>query len=110
MNPEIEPNDDGRAAPGMFTGGLTRQAALFGVFGGVQLLVDWATFVALTWMGIHTASANMSGRIVGAVLGFWLNGRYTFRAPAVDLRGHAARAFRFVLSWAITALLSTAAV
>lgn len=88
--------------------GITREAMLFAIFGGVQLVADWLTFVVLTWAGVETASANVAGRIVGAALGFWLNGRFTFRAAAGAQRSR--QLLRFVGGWAITAVLSTAAV
>lgn len=90
--------------------GLSREALLFGVFGGVQLLADWTLFVALTSLGTPTVTANVAGRVLGAVLGYWLNGRYTFRATGAARDRHLGRIARFVTGWGITAVLSTVAV
>lgn len=83
-----------------------RQLASYVAIGGLQLCADWACFVALTWLGIELVPANVCARILGAVLGFWLNGRFTF---AEGRRGHLgpAQASRFVVSWLVMALLST---
>lgn len=83
---------------------LSRQFLLFLLMGGVQVVVDWAMFVALTYAGLPLVAGNLAGRATGAALGYWLNGRYTFasdgrpRLDAVHLR-------RFLAAWlAITAL------
>lgn len=57
---------------------LLRQGSQYLAFGLLQLLVDWAVFVAATALGLDAVPANLLGRISGAMLGFWLNGRYTF--------------------------------
>src|SRR5690606_8590592 len=57
---------------------LLRQGSQYFAIGILQLLVDWALFVAATALGLHAVPANLLGRISGAALGFWLNGRYTF--------------------------------
>lgn len=87
-------------------GRLTREALLFGIFGAVQLVADWLTFVLLTWLGASTAAGNIAGRVLGAALGFWLNGRFTFRNDEGEAR-HRGRLLRFVVGWCITATLST---
>ncbi|MFZ5657627.1 MAG: GtrA family protein [Pseudomonadota bacterium] len=90
--------------------GVGRQVVLFAFFGAVQLAVDWLAFVLLTWAGVHVGVANLSGRVSGALAGYWLNGRFTFGAsarPGVERRMQAAR---FLIGWLTTAGLSTAAV
>lgn len=57
---------------------LLRQGGSFLIIGALQLLVDWALFVALTALGVAAAPANLASRVGGALLGFWLNGRVTF--------------------------------
>jgi len=85
---------------------LTRQLLLFLLVGGVQVLLDWALFVALTHAGLPLATGNLTSRACAAALGFWLNGRYTFaaqgraRLDSVHLR-------RFILAWLVLAALST---
>ena len=87
-----------------------RQLALYGVIGGVQLLADWLCFVALTWIGMDVVPANLSGRVVGAILGFWLNGRHTFISDSGKPTLGRRHAVRFIIGWLLTAALSTAAV
>jgi putative flippase GtrA len=85
---------------------LPRQLLLFLLIGGLQVLVDWAVFVALTYAGLPLVAGNLVGRVSGACLGFWLNGRYTFadngrpRLDGVHLR-------RFVVAWLLITALST---
>lgn len=87
-----------------------RQLLLYGVMGGLQLLADWLCFVALTFINVDVVSANLISRVVGAVLGFWLNGRHTFAdaqsRPSLGRR----QAMRFAMGWLLTAAISTAAV
>lgn len=93
----------------MTKSGLLRQGLGYGAVGLLQLLVDWLCFVGLTALGLAVVPANLAGRIVGALLGFWLNGVVTFRDSAGSRLGwHRLR--RFALSWAVMSLLSTAGV
>src|SRR5690606_2644236 len=57
---------------------LLRQGSHYVLFGLLQLLLDWAVFVATTWLGMPASRGNLAGRVSGALLGFWLNGRFTF--------------------------------
>lgn len=85
---------------------LARQLLFFGLIGAAQVLLDWTVFVALSHAGLAVAPANIVGRVSGACLGFWLNGRYTFAAagrPRLD-REHL---LRFVLAWCAMTALST---
>jgi putative flippase GtrA len=84
---------------------LLRQGSSYFVIGLVQLGVDWAVFVVLTALGMIVEPANVLGRISGAALGFWLNGRFTFAGDdtAVGRR----QFFRFVLMWLTTTAIST---
>lgn len=93
----------------MATRALLRQGAGYGVVGAVQLLLDWALFVMLSALGANTAVANLAGRIGGALLGFWLNGVFTFRDAEGSRLGWA-RLRRFLVSWAAMTVLSTLAV
>ena len=54
---------------------LTRQARHYLLIGGVQWLVDWGVMVGLSHWGMPVEPANVAGRISGALLGYWLNGR-----------------------------------
>ena len=88
---------------------LLRQGGSFLVVGAVQLLVDWALFVALTALGVPAAPANLASRVGGALLGFWLNGRVTF-AQAGSARLGWRRFARFLLVWIPLTVISTLAV
>jgi putative flippase GtrA len=85
---------------------LARQLLVFGLVGAAQVLLDWTVFVGLSYAGLGVAWANLAGRVSGACLGFWLNGRYTFAIggrPRLD-REHLAR---FIVAWLMLTALST---
>lgn len=85
---------------------LLRQGRLFLLAGVAQLLLDWAVFVALTGLGVATAPGNVCGRIAGALLGFWLNGRWTFAEDGRAKLGWR-RLARFVVVWLALTAIST---
>ncbi|HEY0502482.1 MAG TPA: GtrA family protein [Lysobacter sp.] len=87
---------------------LARQSGSYIVVGLLQLLVDWAVFVMLSATGLAVEPANVAGRISGAALGFWLNGRFTFAGEdtAVGRRQLA----RFLAMWLVTTAMSTWAI
>lgn len=80
------------------------------MIGGIQLLVDWLCFVLLTWLGMPVVPSNLSGRVLGATLGFTLNGHYTFAKKGAKPPVGYIQMLRFVIAWTIMAVLSTAAV
>ncbi len=85
---------------------ILRQGSLYIAFGLLQLGVDWAVFVLTTALGLHAVPANLMGRTTGAVLGFWLNGRYTFAGEdGAHLGWHRFR--RFGVLWITMTLAST---
>jgi len=87
---------------------IRRQLVGYAVVGVAQILVDWAIFVALTALGSPVAASNVASRLIAAVLGFWLNGRFTFSGQVAGLgSGHA---FRYAASWLAMTALSTLAV
>ena len=85
---------------------LIRQGSHFILIGLVQLGVDWAVFVGATALGVPTVPANVLGRVCGMLLGFWLNGRYTFAADG-DHRLGWARFARFLALWLLLTVVST---
>ncbi|MBB1635736.1 MULTISPECIES: GtrA family protein [Cupriavidus] len=85
---------------------LIRQGASYGVIGGVQLGVDWLCFFLLTSFGVGAVKANIAGRVLGALLGFWLNGKKTFSAQ-IDSELGFRHFFRYIVLWSGTALAST---
>lgn len=85
---------------------LIRQGFWFVLIGGLQVLADWAAFVALTALGLGVAPANIAARASGAILGFWLNGRITF-AQAGQQRLGGRRFLRYLMAWIVFTVLST---
>ena len=85
---------------------LLRQGGYYLVFGVLQLLLDWLLFVALTALGVPAAPANLASRTSAALLGFWLNGRYTFADGAGSRLGWS-RFVRFWLLWLFMTAVST---
>ncbi|WP_245594012.1 GtrA family protein [Arenimonas metalli] len=88
---------------------MLRQLVGFGLVGGAQLVLDWACFVLLTMAGMPVVPANLVGRVAGASIGFWLNGRYTFAGPGRPPLGRR-QALRFALFWLVMSTASTGAV
>ncbi|WP_454828571.1 GtrA family protein [Pseudoxanthomonas wuyuanensis] len=86
-----------------------RQGASFVLVGLLQLLLDWAVFVALTSLGVSAPAGNVVGRVSGALLGFWLNGRMTFAVQGKPRLGWR-RFVRFLIVWLALTLVSTVAV
>ncbi|WDS34605.1 GtrA family protein [Pseudoxanthomonas sp.] len=86
---------------------LLKQGSSFLIVGGVQLLVDWSIFVALSALGVDAIPANLCGRVAGAMLGFWLNGRYTFASHEDDVRIGWPQFWKFLAVWIPATLLST---
>lgn len=85
---------------------LLRQGGHYLLVGALQLLLDWAVFVGLTWLGATVVAGNLAGRVAGALLGFWLNGRLTF-AQAGQARLGWRRFGRFVSVWLLLTAAST---
>lgn len=85
------------------------QGIRFGLVGGLLILVDWAVFVVLTHGGVDAVLANIAGRVVGAMSGFFLNGILTFSRNGSASLGWR-RLLRFVAAWVGMTILSTAAI
>ena len=84
---------------------LGRQGRDYLIVGLLQWLLDWGVVVSLTHIGLPVAPANVLGRITGALLGFWLNGKLTFAGDRNTIG--AAQFQRFMVMWVTTTLLST---
>lgn len=84
---------------------LTRQSRHYLLIGGVQWLVDWGVMVGLSHLGMPVEPANIAGRVSGALLGYWLNGRITFSTDEHELSRRALQ--RFILMWICTTAVST---
>lgn len=87
---------------------LARQGRHYLAIGLLQYVVDWGVMVSLSHFGLPVEIANVAGRISGAMLGFWLNGRITFAGDDTALGRRQLR--RFVLLWLCTTALSSWAV
>ena len=85
---------------------LVRQGGHYLVFGLLQLLLDWSVFVAATALGMPAAPGNLLGRSCGALLGFWLNGRFTFASEGQKRLGWR-RFARFLAFWLLMTAIST---
>lgn len=83
---------------------LLRQGPRYLLVGLAQLLLDWLVFVATTACGLPVAPGNLAGRVSGALLGFWLHGRWTFAE-----QGQARLGWRRLLRFAVVWLALTAA-
>ena len=84
---------------------LTRQGRRYLIIGGLQWLVDWGVMVGLSHLGMLVEPANIIGRISGALLGYWLNGKLTFAGDDTALGRTQLR--RFVMMWLCTTAIST---
>lgn len=87
---------------------LLKQGGSFLAIGLLQLVVDWAIYVILTWLGLPAQPAYIAGRVCGAMFGFWLNGRFTFADE--DTTVGRRQLIRFVLLWLTTTAVGTWAV
>ena len=83
-----------------------RQAGLFLAVGLAQLSLDSAVFIGATALGLPVGPGNVLGRVSGATLGFWLNGRFTF-ADGASSRLSGSHLRRFVVAWVLMTALST---
>ncbi|HYM86166.1 MAG TPA: GtrA family protein [Pseudoxanthomonas sp.] len=84
---------------------VLRQGRYYLLIGLLQWLLDWGMTVGLSHAGLAIEPANVLGRISGALLGFWLNGRITF---AGDEHHMGRTQFgRFLAMWLVTTAIST---
>jgi putative flippase GtrA len=84
---------------------LKRHASHYAVIGALQWLVDWGVMVGLTHLGMAVEPANVVGRIAGALLGYWLNGKLTFAGD--DTEVGRTQLQRFMMMWLCTTAVST---
>ena len=87
---------------------LRRQGGHYLLIGLLQYVVDCGVMMALSHLGLPVMPSNVAGRVSGAVLGFWLNGRITFAGE--DTTVGRRQLLRFVLLWLFTTTLSTWAI
>lgn len=84
---------------------LGRHARHYLLIGGIQWLVDWGVMVLLSHLGLAVEPANVLGRVAGALLGYWLNGKVTFAGD--DTAIGRTQLLRFSLMWIATTTVST---
>jgi putative flippase GtrA len=83
---------------------LGRHARHYLLIGLLQWLVDWGVMVVLShWMAIEPA--NIAGRVAGALLGYWLNGKLTFAGEETAVGR--TQLLRFLAMWLVTTAIST---
>jgi putative flippase GtrA len=87
---------------------LGRQGRNYLIIGGLQWLLDWAVMVGLSQLGVPVRTANVTGRICGALFGFWSNGRVTFARPGSAVGRTQLQ--RFLVMWIATTAASTWAI
>jgi len=88
---------------------LRRQVPLYIVVGLAQLGLDAGLFIALTAFGAPVVAANVASRASAALLGFALNGRFTFQSPERPWR--VGRSLpRFAAIWCALTTIGTMAV
>lgn len=87
---------------------LKRHLSGYAIVGLLQWLIEYAVMLALSQWLLPVPAANICGRICGALLGFWLNGRWTFAGEHSALSRKAM--LRFALVWLGLTLLNTAIV
>ncbi len=87
---------------------LRRHASHYLAIGFVQWLLDWGVMVGLSHLGLRIGFANVAGRVTGALIGFWLNGKITFAGDetAVGRR----QLVRFIVMWVVLTFVSTWAI
>lgn len=93
----------------MFAHGKWQQVLGYGVVGGSALLLDSLVFFALTSVGLAVVPANLIARVAGAIIGFLLNGMFTFRGIEGRRLGRQ-RMIRYVVAWLGLTATSTLAV
>ena len=88
---------------------LRRHLGGYAAVGLLQWLVEYAAMLALSQWLMPVEPANVIGRVCGAMLGFWLNGTWTFAGDGSHRPGRRA-AVRFVAMWIAVTVLNTWAV
>ena len=84
---------------------LRRHLGGYAVIGLLQWLVEYGLMLALSEWVMPVEPANVIGRLAGAILGFWLNGKWTFAGDDTHVGRHAAA--RFVAMWLALTVLNT---
>ena len=84
---------------------LRRHLGGYTAIGLLQWLVEYGLMLALSEWVMPVEPANVIGRVAGATLGFWLNGKWTFAGDGTHVGRRALT--RFVLMWVALTVLNT---
>ncbi len=84
---------------------LRRHLGGYAVIGIAQWLLEYVLMLALSEWVMPVEPANVIGRIAGAMLGFWLNGKWTFAGEDTHVGRHAA--LRFGAMWLVLTVFNT---
>lgn len=84
---------------------LRRHLGGYAAIGLLQWLVEYGLMLALSEWVMPVEPANVIGRLTGAIIGFWLNGKWTFAAGDTHVGRHAA--MRFLVMWIALTVLNT---
>ena len=84
---------------------LRRHLGGYAVIGIAQWLLEYVLMLALSEWVMPVEPANVIGRIAGAMLGFWLNGKWTFAGDDTHVGRHAA--LRFGAMWLVLTVFNT---
>ena len=84
---------------------LRRHLGGYAVIGIAQWLLEYVLMLALSEWVMPVETANVIGRIAGAMLGFWLNGKWTFAGEDTHVGRHAA--LRFGAMWLVLTVFNT---
>ena len=84
---------------------LRRHLGGYAAIGLLQWLVEYLLMLALSQWVMAVEPANVIGRVAGAMLGFWLNGKWTFAGDGTHVGRHAAA--RFIAMWIVLTALNT---
>jgi len=87
---------------------MTKQFFIFIIVGGIQYLLDAASF-SLLILFFSTETSNILSRMIGALAGYGLNGMITFKHSSKS-QIHANSLLRFILVWCLMTLISTLAI
>ena len=86
-----------------------RQLFFYVIFGVAQLGIDWAAFVALTFMGLPATPANVTSRLTAAIAGYLLNGLVTFKGSDKSQVNKKAL-FKYLVLWLVLTTVSTVSI
>lgn len=85
---------------------IAREVLFFVVIGFIQVFVDTAVTIIITYFFSAILLANVAGRFSGALIGFSLNGTKNFKTVS-DQKLTKRKAIRYLLAWSALTAIST---